>query len=37
MTWYGAGGQHIYYEDAGRGDAVVLMPGWGGSVIDLDR
>src|SRR5439155_6839648 len=37
MTWYGPEGQQIYYEDDGRGDAVVLMPGWGGSVIDLDR
>ncbi len=37
MTWYGLDGQQIYYEDHGRGDAVVLLPGWGGSVIDLDR
>ncbi|MFC4585994.1 alpha/beta fold hydrolase [Sphaerisporangium corydalis] len=37
MTWYGPDAQRIYYEDAGRGDAVVIMPGWGGSVIDLDR
>jgi valacyclovir hydrolase len=37
MSWYGPKGRQIYYEDAGRGDAVVLMPGWGSSVIDLDR
>lgn len=37
MTWYGRDGQRIYYEDRGRGDAVMLLPGWGGSVIDLDR
>jgi pimeloyl-ACP methyl ester carboxylesterase len=37
MTWYGPDGQQIYYEDRGRGDAVVLLPGWGGSIIDLDR
>jgi valacyclovir hydrolase len=37
MTWYGPQGRRIYYEDAGRGDAVVLLPGWGGSVIDLNR
>ncbi|MGI5491216.1 alpha/beta fold hydrolase [Microtetraspora malaysiensis] len=37
MTWYGRDGQRIYYEDVGRGDAVVIMPGWGGSVIDLNR
>jgi pimeloyl-ACP methyl ester carboxylesterase len=37
MTWYGPDGHRIYYEDRGRGDAVVLLPGWGGSIIDLDR
>src|SRR5262245_51019309 len=37
MTWYELDGQQIYYEDHGRGHAVVLLPGWGGSVIDLDR
>jgi pimeloyl-ACP methyl ester carboxylesterase len=37
MTWYRLDEQQIYYEDHGRGDAVVLMPGWGGSIIDLDR
>ncbi|MEV0720092.1 alpha/beta hydrolase [Asanoa sp. NPDC050611] len=34
MGWYGG---QVYYEDTGRGDAVVLMPGWGGSIVDLDR
>ncbi|MFL6075537.1 MAG: alpha/beta fold hydrolase [Mycobacteriales bacterium] len=37
MSWYGPYGQRIYYEDDGRGDTVLLMPGWGGSVTDLDR
>lgn len=37
MSWYRLDGQQIYYEDHGRGDAVVLLPGWGGSIIDLDR
>jgi valacyclovir hydrolase len=37
MTWYGPDGHQIYYEDRGRGDAVVLLPGWGSSIIDLDR
>jgi valacyclovir hydrolase len=37
MTWFGRDGQQIYYEDCGRGDAVVLLHGWGGSAIDLDR
>jgi valacyclovir hydrolase len=37
MAWHGPDGRQIYYEDTGRGDTVVLMPGWGGSIIDLDR
>lgn len=38
MAWFEpVGGQQIYYEDRGRGDSVVLLPGWGGSIIDLDR
>ena len=37
MAWYEpADGKRIYYEDRGRGDALVLLPGWGGSIIDLD-
>jgi valacyclovir hydrolase len=36
MTWYGPDGQRIYYEDDGRGDAVVLLHGWGGSIADLN-
>jgi valacyclovir hydrolase len=37
MAWHGPPGRQLYYEDSGRGDAVVLMPGWGGSVADLGR
>lgn len=37
MIWYGPDGQQIYYEDHGQGDAVVLLHGWGGSIIDLNR
>lgn len=38
MAWYEpADGTRIYYEDRGQGDAVVLMPGWAGSITDLDR
>ena len=37
MAWHGPVGRQIYYEDTGRGDTVVLMPGWGGSITDLDR
>ncbi|MFI7060113.1 alpha/beta fold hydrolase [Kribbella sp. NPDC050124] len=37
MAWHGPDGRQIYYEDTGRGDTVVLLPGWGGSITDLDR
>jgi pimeloyl-ACP methyl ester carboxylesterase len=26
----------LYYEDSGQGDALLLMPGWAGSITDLD-
>jgi valacyclovir hydrolase len=37
MAWHGPPGRQLYYEDSGRGDAVVLLPGWGGSIADLGR
>jgi valacyclovir hydrolase len=37
MAWHGPPGRQLYYEDSGRGDAVLLMPGWGGSIADLGR
>jgi valacyclovir hydrolase len=37
MAWHGPPDRRLYYEDSGRGDAVVLMPGWGSSVADLGR
>ncbi|WP_433007407.1 alpha/beta fold hydrolase [Kribbella sp. CA-294648] len=27
----------MYFEDRGQGDVVLLLPGWGGSITDLDR
>ena len=36
MAWYGPDGRQLYYEDTGRGDAVLLMPGWAGSITELD-
>lgn len=37
MSWYTPpNGQRVYYEDRGQGDPVVLLPGWGGSIVDLD-
>jgi valacyclovir hydrolase len=35
MPWHGPDGRRLYYEDTGRGDAVVLMPGWAGNIIEL--
>jgi valacyclovir hydrolase len=35
MPWHGPDGARIYYEEAGRGEAVVLLPGWGGSIAEL--
>lgn len=36
MAWSGPDGHRLYYEDTGRGDTVVLLHGWGGSIIELD-
>src|SRR5580698_2336759 len=36
MPWHGRDGRRLYYEDTGRGDPVVLMPGWGGTIIELN-
>jgi pimeloyl-ACP methyl ester carboxylesterase len=27
----------LYYEDTGRGDTVVLMPGWAGSIVEFSQ
>jgi len=37
MAWHGSHGQQTYYEDTGRGDPVVLLPGWGGSITELNQ
>jgi pimeloyl-ACP methyl ester carboxylesterase len=37
MTLCGPVGHQIYYEDTGRGDTVLLLPGWGGSIVELSR
>jgi pimeloyl-ACP methyl ester carboxylesterase len=37
MSWYGPVGQQIYYKDSGRGETVLLLPGWGGSIIEFSR
>jgi pimeloyl-ACP methyl ester carboxylesterase len=35
MPWHGPAGRQIYYEDAGRGDTVLLMPGWAGNIAEF--
>lgn len=35
MAWHGPDGRQIYYEDTGRGDTVLLMPGWGGNIAEF--
>jgi valacyclovir hydrolase len=37
MSWHGPPGEQLYFEDTGRGNAVLLMPGWGGSIAGLGR
>jgi pimeloyl-ACP methyl ester carboxylesterase len=37
MAWQTVGQQRIYYEGLGRGDAVLLLPGWAGNIIEFDR
>jgi valacyclovir hydrolase len=37
MPWHGPDGHRLYYEDTGRGDTVVVMAGWAGSIIDLSQ
>ena len=35
MAWFGPDGQQMYFEDTGRGDAVLLLPGWAGSIAEF--
>jgi pimeloyl-ACP methyl ester carboxylesterase len=37
MPWHGPDGHRLHYEDTGRGDTVVVMPGWAGSIIKLSQ
>ena len=37
MAWHGPDGRQLYYEDTGRGDAVLLMPGWAGTIVEFYR
>jgi len=35
MAWHGPDGRQLYYEDTGRGDTVLLMPGWAGNIVEF--
>jgi pimeloyl-ACP methyl ester carboxylesterase len=35
MAWHGPAGRQVYYEDTGRGDTVLLMPGWAGNIVEF--
>lgn len=37
MAWHTVRQHRIYYESLGYGDAVLLLPGWAGSIIEFDR
>ncbi len=35
MAWFDHGEAHIWYEDAGGGDPLLLLPGWGGDLNEV--
>jgi valacyclovir hydrolase len=35
MAWFEHGDTRVYYEDAGTGSPVLLLPGWGGTIDDI--
>jgi len=35
VAWFDQGETRVYYEESGRGDAVLLLPGWGGTIDEL--
>jgi valacyclovir hydrolase len=37
MAWQTVRHDPIYYESHGHGDAVLLLPGWAGNIIEFDR
>lgn len=32
MAWFDHGESHVYYEESGTGDPVLLLPGWAGTI-----
>ena len=35
MAWFDHGDMRVYFEESGRGDPLLLLPGWGGSIDEL--
>ena len=35
MAWFDQGEAHVYYEESGTGDPLLLLPGWGGTIDEL--
>lgn len=35
MAWFDDGDSHIFYEESGAGDPILLLPGWGGRIDEL--
>ena len=35
MAWFDQEDAHIFYEDSGNGESVLLLPGWGGTIDEL--
>ena len=35
MAWFDQGEAHVYYEETGSGEPVLLLPGWGGRIDEL--
>jgi valacyclovir hydrolase len=37
MAWFDHGEAHVYYEESGAGDPLLLLPGWGGTIDELTQ
>jgi pimeloyl-ACP methyl ester carboxylesterase len=36
MSWFEHGTSRVYYEEAGHGEPVLVLPGWGGSIQEFE-
>lgn len=35
MAWFDLGEAHVYFEESGRGEPLLLLPGWAGTIDEL--